>query len=76
MYSQEQLKAVYRAIKGIGKIGDLSAELSVHRHKVKEQFFPTIETVQDVNIIDTGVQFLKEADVLKDAQLLVELLNS
>jgi hypothetical protein len=75
MYTQQQRTAVFRALKGIGKVGELATDMELHRSTLKEQFYPSPLTKINDKVITKAVFYLKEAGVLQDAQLLTELLN-
>jgi hypothetical protein len=75
MYTAEQLKSIYQALKGINAVGDVAQTVGLNRIKFKEQFYPTIETKQDGYVHKMAVKCLKDNRVLNDVQLLTEILN-
>lgn len=75
MYTAEQLKSIYQALKGINAVGDVAETVGLNRIKFKEQFYPTIETKQDTWVHEVAVKHLKDNGVLQDVQLLTEILN-
>ena len=75
MYTAEQLKAIYQALKGINAVGDVADICGLNRIKFKEQFYPTIETKQDVGVHKVAITYLRDNGVLQDIQLLTEILN-
>ena len=75
MYTAEQLKSIYQALKGINAIGDVAEAVGLNRIKFKEQFYPTLETRILPNVHKLAIKCLKEEGVLQDVQLLTEILN-
>ena len=75
MYTAEQLKSIYQALKGINAVGEVALRADLDRIKFKEQFYPTIATKLTPHVHDMAVKCLKENGVLKDVQLLTEILN-
>ena len=75
MYTAEQLKAIYQALKGINAVGDVAKVCGLNRFKFKEQFYPTIETKLDGYVHKMAVKCLKDNGILNDIQLLTEILN-
>jgi hypothetical protein len=75
MYTAEQLKSIYQALKGINAVGDVAFTCGLNRIKFKEQFYPTIETKLDDQVHQLAVKWLKDNGVLNDVQLLTQILN-
>jgi hypothetical protein len=75
MYTAEQLKAIYQALRGAQGIGVVADIVSMNRVEFKEQFYPTLETKVNPDAYQQAVVYLKQHKVLQDAQLLTELLN-
>lgn len=75
MYTPEQLKAIYQALRGFQAIGQIADEVGLSRIEFKQQFFPTLETKVDVKIYQVAINYLKSNGILQDIQTLTEILN-
>jgi hypothetical protein len=72
--TQQQLKAIYKALKGSNLLGILQANTTYNRQSVWNTFnTPDIQYCQI--IVDEGIRLLKEHNILNDYALLTELLN-
>jgi hypothetical protein len=73
-YTENQLRVIYKALKGANLLGILRAEIGCGRQSVFNTFnAPQVQYMPD--IVSTGLRLLKEADVLQDIQILTELIN-
>lgn len=75
MYTAEQLKAIYQALKGINAVGDVADMCGLKRDKFKQQFYPTIETKLNEDVHKIALTYLKNNGILNDIQLLTKILN-
>ena len=75
MYTAKQLKAIYQALRGVQAIGEVAERVSMNRVEFKQQFYPTLETKVNPDAYQQAVSYLKQHNILQDAQLLTELLN-
>jgi hypothetical protein len=73
-YTHEQLRVIYKALKGANLLGILKSETGYLRQSVWNTFnAPDTQYVEA--IVVTGVSLLKHSTILKDYQILTEILN-
>jgi hypothetical protein len=73
-HTPQQLRVIYKALKGANLLGTLQAETDFARQSVWNTFnAPATQYVED--IATAGVKLLKDNCILDDIQTLTEILN-
>ena len=74
MYTDKQLKVIYKALKGADLLRELQHETGYNRQSIFNTFnSPHIQCVP--KITEAGIRLLKANGLLEDMQALTEILN-
>jgi len=76
MYTQSQLLTIYKLLKAVNEVGNLTAETGYSREHIRNVFRTYGVADKHPDIVALAVTKLKASGIYQDTQLLTELLNS